>query len=52
VIVNTAAAIAAEPPERAEYLHAVLCQVGLPRRRQDARTFERTSGRRARRSRR
>jgi hypothetical protein len=44
LMIETAATIAAEPPERPEYLHAVLCQVGLPRRRQDARMFERSSG--------
>jgi hypothetical protein len=43
-LIEAAALIASDPPERAEYLHAVLCQVGLPRRRQDARTFDRTSG--------
>ena len=30
--------------ERPEFLHAVLCQVGLPRRRQEGRVFQRTSG--------
>lgn len=29
---------------RPEFLHAVLCQVGLPRSRQDTRTFSRSSG--------
>lgn len=32
------------PSERPEFFHAVLCQVGLPRRRQEARTFQRSSG--------
>lgn len=31
--------------ERPEYLHTLLCQVGLPRRRQEARTFTRSAGR-------
>jgi hypothetical protein len=43
-LIDAAVEIMAEPPERAEYLHAVLCQVGLPRRRQPGRVFERTSG--------
>jgi hypothetical protein len=30
--------------DRPEFLHAVLCQLGLPRSRQNARTFERHSG--------
>lgn len=33
--------------ERPEYLHTLLCQVGLPRRKQDARTFTRTAGKAA-----
>lgn len=32
------------PPDRTDFLHAVLCQVGLPRRATDAKTFERHSG--------
>ena len=32
------------PPDRLDFLHAILCQVGMPRRRQEARTFERRSG--------
>ncbi|MCA9075800.1 MAG: hypothetical protein KDA93_12255 [Planctomycetaceae bacterium] len=36
--------IVAEPPERNDYLHTVMCQVGMPRRATDARTFERHSG--------
>jgi hypothetical protein len=31
-------------PDRPEYLHAVLCQVGLPRSKQEGRTFQRSSG--------
>lgn len=30
--------------DRAEFLHTTLCQVGLPRRQTEARTFERNSG--------
>jgi hypothetical protein len=33
-----------DPPDRADFLHTVMCQVGLPRRRTDAKTFERQSG--------
>jgi hypothetical protein len=36
--------ISAAPPERADFLHSVLCQVGLPRRKVDEPRFERTSG--------
>ena len=31
--------------DRPEYLHAIMCQLGLPRSRQDERTFERSVGR-------
>lgn len=33
-----------ETPDRADFLHTVMCQVGLPRRRTEARSFERQSG--------
>jgi hypothetical protein len=33
-----------EPPDRADFLHTVMCQVGLPRRRTAQRSFERHSG--------
>lgn len=36
--------IVAEPPDRNDFLHTVMCQVGMPRRATTARTFERTSG--------
>ncbi|MBI1380963.1 MAG: replication protein [Planctomycetaceae bacterium] len=36
--------IAMERPDRADFLHTVMCQVGLPRRSTEARTFERHSG--------
>lgn len=32
------------PPERIEFLHSAFCHVGLPRRKTDARVFERRSG--------
>lgn len=43
-LVERAAAIEAEPPERFDFLHAVLCQVGMPRQATPARIFERYSG--------
>jgi hypothetical protein len=36
--------IASEPPDRNDFLHTVMCQVGLPRRSTEARTFERQNG--------
>jgi len=33
-----------ERPDRNDFLHTVMCQVGMPRRATDARSFERTSG--------
>ena len=43
-ILRFAAEIAGAPPERPDYLHSVLCQVGLPRRQTKSPTFERTNG--------
>ena len=43
-IIRFAADIATATPERADYQHSVLCQVGLPRRETQALTFERTNG--------
>jgi hypothetical protein len=43
-VMDAAAAITQDPPERADFLHAVLCQVGMPRKRTEGRTFERRSG--------
>lgn len=40
----TGAEIMDSPPDRADFLHTVMCQVGLPRSRTDARTFERHNG--------
>lgn len=42
-IINTAADLLT-PPDQAEYLHAILCQVGMPRRPTPERVFERKSG--------
>jgi Plasmid encoded RepA protein len=37
-------AIRESPPDRNDFLHSVMCQVGLPRRATAAKSFERTSG--------
>ena len=44
-LVNTGMEIHDFTQEKPDYLHAVLCQLGLPRSRQDGRSFERSSGR-------
>ncbi|MBS0984279.1 replication protein RepA [Gluconobacter cerinus] len=43
-IVRLSTDIRTTPPERPEYLHTVLCQVGLPRRRPAEPFFERKNG--------
>ena len=43
-IVDASLTIADLSPEQPEFLHAVLCQVGLPRSRQEKRVFQRASG--------
>jgi hypothetical protein len=43
-IVDAGLDIADLGPDRPEFLHAVLCQLGLPRSRQTERVFERSSG--------
>ena len=43
-IVDAGEAIALDPPDRADFLHAVLCQVGMPRKNTESRLFERHSG--------
>ena len=43
-LLEAGARIASEKPDRADFLHSVMCLVGLPRRKTDARTFERQSG--------
>lgn len=43
-IIDAGTKIADEPPDRTDFLHTVMCQVGLPRSATDARTFERESG--------
>jgi len=36
--------IVSEPPDRSDFLHTVMCQVGMPRRSTEARLFERHNG--------
>jgi hypothetical protein len=36
--------IVSEPPDRTDFLHTVMCQVGMPRRSTEARLFERHNG--------
>lgn len=36
--------ITSEPPDRTDFLHTVMCQVGLPRHATEARVFERKNG--------
>jgi hypothetical protein len=43
-MVTAAAEIMRAPPDRADFLHSVMCQVGMPRRRVEGRTFTRTNG--------
>lgn len=43
-VVEASAEIAMDTPDSIDFLHAVLCQVGMPRKRTDARVFERHSG--------
>lgn len=43
-IIETATEIMQDPPDRADFLHAILCQVGMPRKATEGRLFERSSG--------
>jgi hypothetical protein len=43
-LIESSVAIQQSPPDRTDFLHSVMCQVGLPRRATEARSFERTSG--------
>ena len=43
-LLDTSEAIRTEPSDRTDFLHTVMCQVGLPRRATDAKVFERQSG--------
>lgn len=43
-LIAAGAEIMQDPPERADFLHTVMCQVGMPRRHTEQRTFERHSG--------
>lgn len=44
-IIDAAVEIEQVTPDAPEFLHSVLCQVGLPRRKTDVRFFERSNGR-------
>lgn len=43
-LLAASAQISLDPPDRTDFLHSVMCQVGLPRKRTPARTFERRNG--------
>lgn len=43
-LIDAAVEIRQDPPDRIDFLHAVLCQLGLPRSRIEDRTYERRSG--------
>lgn len=43
-LIEAHACIVESRPDRADFLHTVMCQVGMPRSRTAARTFERQSG--------
>lgn len=43
-LIDAAIAIRNTTPDRLDFLHSVMCQVGLPRRRTDSRSFERHNG--------
>ncbi len=43
-LIDTHVQILSEPPERSDFLHTVMCQVGMPRRATEARVFERHNG--------
>ena len=42
-VVEASGAIQQAPSDKADYLHSVLCQVGMPRKKTEGRTFERES---------
>ena len=43
-LVETGTEIAMGTPDRVDFLHAVLCQVGMPRKKTEERVFERWQG--------
>jgi hypothetical protein len=43
-VIDTGNEIIQDPPDKVDYLHAVLCQVGMPRRATEKRVFERWQG--------
>jgi hypothetical protein len=42
--IDAAAEIMQDQPDKASYLHSILCQVGMPRKRTEGRFFERRNG--------
>lgn len=44
-LIDASASIRSDPAPRADFLHSLLCQIGMPRRHTDQRTFERHNGR-------
>jgi len=43
-VIDAGGAIMQDAPDRADFLHAILCQVGMPRKSTSGRVFERSSG--------
>lgn len=43
-VVDAAVEIGLDPPDAIDFLHTVLCQVGMPRKMTESRVFERSSG--------
>jgi hypothetical protein len=43
-LLEASVTIATQPPDRMDFLHTVMCQVGLPRKQTQEKTFERKSG--------
>lgn len=42
-LMDAAAAIQEDPPDEVDFLHSILCEVGIPRSRTERRTFERNN---------
>lgn len=43
-MIEAGAAIMQEPPDRVSFLHSIMCQVGMPRKKTSGRVFERANG--------
>ncbi len=43
-LLNASEAIRTQPPDRLDFLHTVMCQVGMPRKATESRVFERQNG--------